>query len=110
MATKKKAWSKRTGLKARPKARGSTPKRSGPVPKNGGAAGGAAKRTKRNAAEAKIVRLMRKFERDMKEKPDFHMSVSDYLRLLQVKRDLEDQPANVEVTWVETPEEPPSGA
>ena len=52
---------------------------------------------------------MRKFEKDAKEKPDFHMSVSDYLRLLQVKRDLEDQPANVEVTWVETPDEQPSG-
>ena len=52
---------------------------------------------------------MRKFERDLKEKPDFHMSVSDYLRLLQVKRDLEDQPASVEVTWVETPDEPGGG-
>ena len=104
MATKKIARTKRTGSTTRPKAR-SAKKATGPVPK----APAAKKKAKPDVSKAKIVRLMRKFEQDAKEKPDFHMSVSDYLRLLQVKRDLEDQPANVEVTWVETPDEQPSG-
>jgi hypothetical protein len=103
MATKKIAGRKRTGSTTRPKAR-SAKKANGPVPK-----APAAKKSKPDVSKAKIVRLMRKFEQDAKQKPDFHMSVSDYLRLLQVKRDLEDQPANVEVTWVETPDEQPSG-
>ena len=103
MATKKIAGRKRAGVKkrARPCA---APKVSGHVP-----AAPAAKKAKADPSKSKIVRLMRKFEKDLKQKPDFHMSVSDYLRLLQVKRDLEDQPANVEVTWVETPDEQPSG-
>ena len=108
MATKKIGGRKRTGGRARKTARGSTVKAVKPETK------AAAKKTvasgpPRDTSKAKIVRLMRKFEKDAKEKPDFHMSVSDYLRLLQVKRDLEDQPANVEVTWVETPDEQPSG-
>ena len=91
MATKKTVRNKRTG---------------GPKPKpTATAKKAAACKPKRDTSKAKIVRLMRKFERDAKEKPDFHMSVSDYLRLLQVKRDLEEQPASVEVTWVETTDE-----
>lgn len=109
MATKKIAGRKRAGTKAQPRARGSTPKSGGPAPRTGVAGASSGKRAKPNAAKSKITRLMRKFERDLKEKPDFHMSVSDYLRLLQVKRDLEDQPASVEVTWVETPDEPGGG-
>ena len=102
MATKKIGGRKRTGGRARKKA--TAPSRS-----RLGNAGRGTSGPPRDTSKAKIVRLMRKFEKDAREKPDFHMSVSDYLRLLQVKRDLEDQPANVEVTWVETPEEQPSG-
>jgi hypothetical protein len=102
MATKKVGGRKRTGGRARKKA--TAPSRSRLGKADGGSSGAA-----RDTSKAKIVRLMRKFEKDAREKPDFHMSVSDYLRLLQVKRDLDDHPANVEVTWVETPDEQPSG-
>jgi hypothetical protein len=108
MATKKIGGRKRTGARARKKARGSTVK-AGKQETKPNAKKDSKSGPPRDTSKAKIVRLMRKFEKDAKEKPDFRMSVSDYLRLLQVKRDLEDHPANVEVTWVETPDEQPRG-
>lgn len=100
MATRKKAAKKKRAAK----------KRATQVPlpnalKRSGGDPAPAKRRRGDGSKSKIVRLMRKFERDAKEKEDFRMSVSDYLRLLQMKRELDDQPGNVEVRWVETPDE-----
>jgi hypothetical protein len=109
MATRKKAVRKKAG-KPLPRARGSGARDAGKVSttesaaSEGNAKGSGSKR-RQDGSKAKITRLMRKFEKDAKEKENFHMSVSDYLRLLQMKRELDDQPGNVEVRWVETPDE-----
>jgi hypothetical protein len=109
MATRKKAArKKRSAAKKKTPAAKKAPVRGGPHGHGSETAsvGPVAKRAGRgDGSKSKIVRLMRKFERDAKEKENFHMSVSDYLRLLQMKRELDDQPGNVEVRWVETPDE-----
>jgi len=49
----------------------------------------------------KIRSLLDKFEGQMNE-GDFKMSVADYIRLIQMKQELDStQPQNVEVSWVD---------
>ena len=50
----------------------------------------------------KLAALLKKFEEQLANK-ETRISVADYLRLLQMQRELEsDQVRDVKVTWVET--------
>ena len=62
-------------------------------------------RTKR--PEITILENMMKTMAKKVESPDFTVSVAEYIRLLQMKRDFDDeeQPTEVKVTWVEPEEE-----
>ncbi len=64
----------------------------------------ASSREKSNDAELqeRIGSLLEAFEKQVKEK-DFKISVSDYIRLLQFRREFEErQPKAIEVKWVDT--------
>ena len=58
----------------------------------------------------KIGSLIAKIEKQMKN-TDFKATVADYIRLLQMHKEFDkDVPRDIEVTWVETPNEKESNA
>ena len=54
-----------------------------------------------------VEELIEKVERNL-AKNDVKATVADYIRLVQLKKELEeDEPRDIEVKWVETEEAPP---
>jgi hypothetical protein len=77
-----------------------TTRAKGPARKaaNRKAAGTRTPRTQRG----KLTALLKKFEEQLTNQ-DLRISVAEYIRLLQMKRELEgEKPRDVKVTWVET--------
>lgn len=81
-----------------------TSKKSGVV----GAKGGTAIRSKRAIDKAALVnKMIQSFEEKL-EKKELKGTLGDFIRLLQLEKELEDeQPKEIEVRWVE-PSEPGS--
>lgn len=56
----------------------------------------------RDNLTGRIGALLDQFEKQAQDS-NFRMSVADYIRLLQIEKELDDnQPRDVKVTWVET--------
>lgn len=51
---------------------------------------------------SQISSLLSKFEKQLKDQ-DVKVSVADYIRLVQIRREVEDRrPKDIEVTWVDS--------
>jgi hypothetical protein len=55
--------------------------------------------------------LLDKFEGGIDSQNDMKISVTEYIRLVQLEREMKsDEPANVEVIWIDIPADPSTGA
>jgi hypothetical protein len=56
--------------------------------------------------DARVAALLDRFEKELHDK-EFKPSITDYIRLLQFTREREqqDQPTDIEVTWIESLDE-----
>lgn len=84
---------------ARAQANESKPTKSAPK-----AQAQASKRHRRGALHTKVTALLGKVEQEIEKGALGKVSVADFIRLLQLKREIdgESTPRNIEVTWVET--------
>lgn len=73
-----------------------------PVARKTGVSEAGGNTLQRNDLTGRIGALLDRFEQQS-QSDKFRMSVADYIRLLQIEKELDDkQPRDVKVTWVET--------